>query len=194
MLGVSHVQKVRFAQQSVGREPLERIVGDHVFQHVVGGPERLVHGVQTNTADPGAGGGTVVLLVKDFRAALFKIGHRPDVRASQDPVDFVHLVVFVLAAEQRPAGGHFVEHATRGPDIHFRVVPVGRQQAFRRPVPEFRQVRRIRLARRHVARGPEIADFQRFVLEQYVFRVDVSVDEAVLVYVFQTFTKLQNRP
>lgn len=160
VLCVLHVQKVRFAQQPVRRVPFGRILDDHVFEHVVGGPERLVHGVQADASS--AYGGTVaaVQLVKYFRAVLSELAHQPGVRASQHSIDFVHLVALVLAVEQRPAGGHFVQNATRGPNVHFRAVPAGRQQAFRWPVPPRRHVRRVQLARRHSTRGPEIADFQ----------------------------------
>ena len=57
-----------------------------------------------------------------------------------DVMDFVDLVQFIVAREQRTQTQHFVHHAAYAPDVHLVAIVSVSEQTFRRPVPSCRNV------------------------------------------------------
>lgn len=78
-------------------------------------------------------------------------------RSSLNIMDFVHLVHFIVAREEREERKHLEENASDSPDIHFMVIVAVSQEALRRPVPPRRYILGERRLRVNSPAGTEIS-------------------------------------
>ena len=108
-------------------------------------------------------------------------------------MDLVHLVELIVAREQREECEHLEHDAADAPVVHLVAVVAVGHQAFGRPVPASRDVLSEGRLRVDPTAGAEVRKLNLLVLDEDVFaasieakrvlRLDVSVEDAVLVHV-----------
>ena len=110
--------------------------------------------------------------------------------STNDVVNLVDLIEFVITWEQWAKRQDLVHDAADAPDVHFVAVVAVCQEALRSPVPTRGDVFGQRLILVQPPTTSQIRKFDRLSVEQNVFRLDVSVEDSVPVHVLDCLDQL----
>lgn len=102
---------------------------------------------------------------------LFEFVEQLLTRCTQYIVDFVNLVQFVIAGEEREQRKNFEKHAADPPIVHLVVVVAVSHQALGRPVPSGGDVLCEGRLRVDAATGAKISQLDLVFLQQNVFSI-----------------------
>ena len=121
---------------------------------------------------------------------FLKLRQQLGARRSQDIVDFMNLVKFVISWEERKQSQYFEVYAAHAPVVHFVIVVSVCQQTLRRPVPPRADVLGEGRLAVDAATRAEVGKLYLVVFDKNIFGLDVSMEYPVFMHVVNRFQNL----
>lgn len=103
-------------------------------------------------------------------------------RSTQNIVYPVDLVQFVLAWKQGLLGDQFEQDAAETPNVHLLIIIAICHETLRCSVPSRGDVVRVGKGRVLPLARPQIGQFDEVALDEYVFGLDIPVEDALFVH------------
>lgn len=112
------------------------------------------------------------------------------VRRAKNMMNFVHLVEFVVAGEEREQRDDFEHDAANAPQVHLVAVVTVGEEALGCTVPASGDVLRVRLLRIDATAGAKVGQFNLVLHQKNILWLNITMEDAVTVHVVDCLHKL----